>query len=62
MILSHSFTLTILGAASTIFINRYSVPGAGERTASHRAEMGCFSKYSPICLILVLKERCSRVN
>lgn len=51
---SQGFTLIILGVSHTNFMNRYPVPGADERTATHRAERGCFSKYSLICLILVL--------
>lgn len=62
VIFSRGFTPIMLGVAHTIFINRHSVPGAGKHTASHRAEMGCFSKYSPICLILVLKGRRTGVN
>lgn len=49
-----AFTLIILGVSHTNFMNRYPVPGADECTATHRAERGCFSKYSLICLILVL--------
>lgn len=50
MIFSHGFILIILGVAHTIFINRYSVPGAGERTASRRAEMGRFPNTAPSAL------------